>query len=39
VETNPLPIEKILCDVDAAGQLTIQLAPGGGTAIRFREVN
>jgi alpha-glucosidase len=37
VDTNPLPIEIKTVDVDAATTLKLQLAAGGGTAIRFYE--
>jgi alpha-glucosidase len=39
VETNPLPIEIKSQDVDASTVLKVKLAPGGGTAVRFYEVN
>ena len=38
VVTNPLPIEIKTLDVNASTTLTLKLAPGGGTAIRFYEV-
>ncbi|NNK49520.1 MAG: glycoside hydrolase family 97 protein [Gemmatimonadetes bacterium] len=34
--TNPLPVAISTQAVDAASTLTLQLAPGGGQAIRFR---
>ncbi|HTJ50394.1 MAG TPA: glycoside hydrolase family 97 protein [Cyclobacteriaceae bacterium] len=37
--TNPLPLEIVSKDVDAVTTLTLTLAPGGGTAIRFYQVN
>lgn len=37
VDTNPLPIEIKAVDVDATTTLKLQLAAGGGTAIRFYE--
>jgi alpha-glucosidase len=39
VTTNPLPIEIKTVDVNASTTLTLKLAAGGGTAIRFYEVN
>ena len=39
VVTNPLPIEIKTIDVNASTTLTLKLATGGGTAIRFYEVN
>jgi len=38
VVTNPLPIEIKTIDVKASTTLSLKLAPGGGTAIRFYEV-
>lgn len=38
VDTNPLPIEIKTQVVDAGSTLTLTLAPGGGTAVRFYEV-
>jgi alpha-glucosidase len=38
VETNPLPIEIRTMEVTADSHLTLKLAPGGGTAIRFNEI-
>jgi alpha-glucosidase len=37
--TNPLPVEIIVKEVDATTILPIKLAAGGGTAIRFYEMN
>ena len=39
VENNPLPVEILSKEVNASTSLKIQLAPGGGTAIRFSEIN
>lgn len=39
VDTNPMPIEILTEEVDAKSTLTLKLAPGGGTAIRFTEAN
>jgi alpha-glucosidase len=38
VETNPLPVEMLTREVNASQELTLRLAPGGGTAIRFSEI-
>jgi alpha-glucosidase len=38
VETNPLPIDITTIDVSSGSVLTIKLAPGGGTAVRFSEM-
>lgn len=39
VDTNPLPVEITSMQVDSDTSLTLNLAPGGGTAIRFYEIN
>jgi alpha-glucosidase len=39
VESNPLPIEIWSKEVDASESLSINLATGGGVAIRFSELN
>ncbi|MGH7443690.1 MAG: glycoside hydrolase family 97 C-terminal domain-containing protein, partial [Longimicrobiales bacterium] len=36
--SNPLPVEISQQNVDAGTTLTLDLAPGGGQAIRFRPV-
>jgi alpha-glucosidase len=38
VETNPLPVDIRTLEVSAQTTLTLNLAPGGGTAIRFQEI-
>ena len=38
VTTNPLPVEIQTLEVNNSTTLTLKLAPGGGTAIRFSEV-
>lgn len=37
-ETNPLPVDISTKSVSASDKVTLTLAPGGGTAIRFHEV-
>lgn len=39
MESNPLPVEILHKDVSRADELTINLAAGGGVAIRFYEKN
>lgn len=39
VETNPLPVEIWSKEVDASTSMIINLATGGGVAIRFSELN
>lgn len=39
VNTNPLPVEITSMQVDSATSMTLNLAAGGGTAIRFYEIN
>lgn len=39
VDTNPLPVEMTTQDVTNSTVLKLTLAPGGGTAIRFSEIN
>jgi alpha-glucosidase len=39
VTSNPLPVEIITKEVDHETVLRIDLAPGGGTAIRFKMIN
>jgi alpha-glucosidase len=39
VENNPLPVEITSLEVTRASSLTLNLAPGGGTAIRFYQIN
>jgi alpha-glucosidase len=39
VDTNPLPVEITSTQVDSTTSLTLNLAAGGGTAIRFYEIN
>jgi alpha-glucosidase len=38
-DTNPLPIEFYPLEVTSASTLQLDLKPGGGTAIRFYEIN
>lgn len=38
VETNPLPVDITSREVDSKSSLTLSLASGGGTAIRFSEI-
>jgi alpha-glucosidase len=38
VVTNPLPVEITSRDVNSETILTLRLVPGGGSAIRFREI-
>ena len=37
VDTNPLPVDITTREVSASDKITLTLAPGGGTAIRFHE--
>jgi alpha-glucosidase len=37
-ETNPLPVDISTKSVSASDKITLVLAPGGGTAIRFHEI-
>ncbi|MGC4021051.1 MAG: glycoside hydrolase family 97 protein [Cyclobacteriaceae bacterium] len=39
VETNPMPIQILTEEVDSKSTLTLKLAAGGGTAIRFTEAS
>lgn len=39
VNTNPLPVEITRNDVTSTSSLTLNLAAGGGTAIRFHQTN
>jgi alpha-glucosidase len=39
METNPLPVEITKVTVTSASELKLVLAPGGGQAIRFHQVN
>jgi alpha-glucosidase len=39
VTTNPLPVSITSAEVDSSSTLTLNLAPGGGTAIRFYETS
>ncbi|HMG91973.1 MAG TPA: glycoside hydrolase family 97 C-terminal domain-containing protein, partial [Chryseolinea sp.] len=37
--TNPLPVEITTRTVTASDKFTLALAPGGGTAVRFHQID
>lgn len=39
VETNPLPVDIKMMEVNPGSTLTLRLAAGGGTAIRFHQID
>lgn len=39
VETNPLPVDIKMVEVNPGSTMTLKLAPGGGTAIRFQQID